>query len=681
MKIFLLFFLSLVLLNSCQRDRNTTWDTEYYTPIASGELSLANILKDSSIKTNSDNSLNLHLEKTIYELEPTTISVPDTVITSVFNLQSLIISDRVISNKVTLFDINPAFGLMHGTYQSLPAQTLKDVAEEKIDASDFFETAKVKTGFLDMTINNELEVEIVKVVIELRNEIDNSVVATKTFNNIPPFGSQSDSIPLDGKTINADLIGVIEELSIAATTSPILIDAGKGVEMILGIRDLKPFSAIAAFPTQNIMEQDEGVVLEMGDGELKKILVKSGQMKIDFFTNVRENMTINFEIPSLTSPDGKVLKETIPIVGASPGTPVKETRVYNLAGYWMDYRGKDPEVTDTVNTFHQILYVTLEASGRKLPMSLEDSVYMYYGITDIVPEYALGYFGSTDNESGNESVIFEEFDALKGDIELDDATVKLKVTNALGAVGLLDIKHIRSFNRNTKKAVELKSTAIPNPINVVPARANPLRPTVSEYKLTKDNSNIVDFISNLPSEIRYNVNLKINPGGNTSNYTDFLYSDSKTSVSLEVDVPLRFSTTGLTMSDTVEFDYPDEEKVDNVKSANLYLQVENGFPFQVEPMLLLLAADGSIQDTLLGSGESVAPANIDNLTGDVISNSNSTITVKVPASKLHLLKSTKNILIRARIKTPDAMQGKATMRSTYSIKMKLVSDFVYEMGL
>ena len=680
MKNILLFFLSLVLLSSCKRDRSTTWDTEYYAPIATGELSLANLLKDSSIKTNSDNTLNLRFNKTIYELEPTTISVPDTVITSVFNLQSLIISDRTITNKVTLGQINPAFALLNGTFQNLPAQSLTDVANEKIDASDFFETAKVKTGFLDMAINNELGVEVVKVVVELRNEVDNSIVVTQVFNNIPPFGSQSHSIPLDGKTIYADLIGVIKELSTAATTSPILIDVTKGVEMVLGIRDLKPYSAIAAFPTQNIMEQDEGIVLEMGDGELKKILVKSGQMKIDFFTNVRENMTIYFKVPSLTK-DGVALEETIPVVGASPGTPVQETRIYDLAGYWMDYRGKNPEITDTVNTFHQILYVTIDSSGRKIPMSLEDSVYMYYGITDVVPEYALGYFGSSENPTGNESVIFEEFNTLKGDIELDDATVKLKVTNALGAAGLLDINSISSYNRFTKKDVVLNSTVIPNTVSVVPARANPLRPWVSEYELTKDNSNIVDFISNLPNEIRYNVNLKINPNGNTSNYKDFLYSDSKTSVSLEVDVPLKLSTSGLTMSDTVEFEYPDEEKVENVKSANLYLQIENGFPFEVEPMILLLAADGSIQDTLLASGESVAAANIDNLTGDVLSRTNSTLTITVPSSKLHLLKSTKNILISARIKTPDAMQGKATIRSTYSIKMKLVSDFVYEMGL
>jgi hypothetical protein len=680
MKNFLLFFLSFVLLSSCKRDRNTTWDTEYYAPIASGELSLANVFKDSSIKTNSDNTLNLRFNKTIYELEPTTISVPDTVITSVFNLQSLIISDRTITNKVTLGQINPAFALLNGTFQNLPAQNLTDVANEKIDASDFFETAKVKTGFLDMAINNELGVEVVKVVVELRNEVDNSVVVTQVFNNIPPFGSQSHSIPLDGKTIHAALLGVIKELSTAATTSPILIDVTKGVEMVLGIRDLKPYSAIAAFPTQNIMEQDEGIVLEMGDGELKKILVKSGQMKIDFFTNVRENMTIYFKVPSLTK-DGVAIEETIPVVGASPGTPVQETRIYDLAGYWMDYRGKNPEITDTVNTFHQILYVTIDSSGRKIPMSLEDSVYMYYGITDVIPEYALGYFGSSENPTGNESVIFEEFNTLKGEIELDDATVKLKVTNALGAAGLLDINSISSYNRFTKKDVVLNSIVIPNTVSVVPARANPLRPWVSEYELTKDNSNIVDFISNLPNEIRYNVNLKINPNGNTSNYKDFLYSDSKTSVSLEVDVPLKLSTTGLTMSDTVEFEYPNEEKAENVKSANLYLQIENGFPFEVEPMILLLAADGSIQDTLLASGESVAAANINNLTGDVLSSKNSTITITVPRSKLHLLKSTKNILISARIKTPDAMQGKATIRSTYSIKMKLVSDFVYEMGL
>jgi len=681
MKNIFLFFLSLVLLTSCKRDRNTTWDTEYLTPIASGELSLVNLLKDSTVKTNSDNSLNLQLDKVIYELEPTRIEIPDTVITSVFNLETLIISDRTISQKVTLFDINPAFALLHGTTQNLPPQNLTDVANEEIDASDFFETAIIKTGFLDMTINNELPVEVTKVVVELRNKNDNSVVVTQTFNNIPPFGSYTESASLDGKTIQKDLIGVIKELVTAGTTSPVLIDVGKGVEMVLGIRDLKPFSAIAAFPTQNVIEQDEGLILEMGDGELKKVLVKTGQMKIDFFTNVREDMTIYFKVPSLTLNDIPIEK-TYKVKGASPGTPVQITEVFNLAGYWMDYRGKDPEVTDTVNTFHQILYVTIDSSGRKIPMSLEDSVYMYYGITDIVPAYAEGYFGSTENPTGNESVEFEEFGSLNGDVELDDATVRLKVTNALGTSGLLDINSISSYNTSTKKEVVLNSTIIPKTINVIPARANPLRPWVMEYELTKDNSNIVDFISNLPNELRYNVNLKVNPNGNISNYKDFLYCDTKTSVSLEVDIPLKISTTGLSLQDTVDFEYPiEEENLGNVKSANLYLKLENGFPFEVEPVLLLLAADGTVQDTLLAAGETVAAANIDNLTGDVLSKSNSTIAISVPGSKLDMLKSTSKIIIKARIKTPDAMQGKATIKSTYTISMKIVSDFVYEMGL
>lgn len=680
MKNWTVFVLVLLTFFSCKKDRGTTWDAEYLTPLATGELSIANLLKDSTIQENSDKSLNLVLDKTIYELEPTNIDVPDTVITSSFTLQSLIISDRIITQKVTLGQINPAFAFLNGTYQDIPSQNIQDAAEVPIDASEFFTTATVKTGFLDMTITNELPVNVAKVVMELYNESDKSVVVTETFTNIPAFGSSTRSVPLDGKTINAALIGSIKELVTDASNGKVLIDVTKGVEMKLGIRDLKAQSAIAAFPTQNIMEQDEGLVLEMGDAELKKIKVKTGQMKIDFFTSVRENMTIYFKVPSLTY-NGVAIEETIKVSGASPGSPVTATRTYDLAGYWMDYRGKNPEITDTVNTFHQILYVRLDSSGRKLPMSLDDSVYMYYGITDIVPEYALGYFGSTENPTGDASTVFEEFKVLNGEVELEDATVKLKVTNALGAGGVLDINSIKSYNSNTQKEVILNSTVIPDRVNIVPARAEPLRPWVTEYVLDKSNSNIVDFIGNLPDELGYNVNLKINPNGNTSNYTDFLYSNSVTKVSMEVEIPLRFSTTGLTLNDTVDFNYPEEKQADYVKSANLFLHLENGFPFDVEPRIIMLNDNGVELGVLLDGGESVASGAVDGATGEVISSNNSSITIAVPKDKLELLKATKQVVLQAKIKSPDNVTEKTTLRSNYFIKMKLISDFVYEMGL
>ena len=78
-----------VCINSCKKDKQTQWDTEMLIPIATTNLSLQNLVKDTSVvKTNPDNSLTLALNKTLYELNLANlvVNIPDTSIGQKFGL-------------------------------------------------------------------------------------------------------------------------------------------------------------------------------------------------------------------------------------------------------------------------------------------------------------------------------------------------------------------------------------------------------------------------------------------------------------------------------------------------------------------------------------------------------------------------------------------------------------------
>ena len=75
---------------SCKKDLQPKpyWETSLLVPIAKSDLSLGNIVGDTLIKTNSDSSLQLVYESTIYSLKPGdgAFQIPDTAIKGNYNL-------------------------------------------------------------------------------------------------------------------------------------------------------------------------------------------------------------------------------------------------------------------------------------------------------------------------------------------------------------------------------------------------------------------------------------------------------------------------------------------------------------------------------------------------------------------------------------------------------------------
>jgi hypothetical protein len=673
----ILFTSFLILLISCTKDRDTSWDSEYLVPIAETTIEVEDLLEGDFLVEKSDNSLHLIHEQVIYSLKDESFIIPDTVITKSFTLDQLVVSDKTIQQKITLGQINPALAILHGTTQNIPAQNMTNIDPVPVDASKFFQTATVESGFLDISIENELPVNLAKVVLELRNENDNSVIATETFTDISPGNTKSSSIPLDDKTINASLVGQIMELNTDPSPGPVLIDITKGAVITMSIRDLKTKSAIAAFPDQVVMEQDDPITMDFGDAQVKWLKVKSGTLRVDLYTSIRENLNIFFKVPSAKK-NGISIEDNIVVPGATPGNPVHRTRDFDMAGYWIDYRGKDPEITDTVNTFHQILRVSLDSSGRQLPMSLDDSVSAYYGLIDIVPDYAIGYFGQSENNTGDETVIFDEFSTINGQIDFKDVDVSLKVSNAVGAGGTLKVNSISSYNSERKEEVNLITNAIPSTIQIVPALAEPLRPWEVEYKLDPGNSNINDFIGNLPDRLNYNIDLTINPNGNISNYKDFIYSESETKVSMSMDIPLNFRTSGIVIRDTVDLEISSEEENDKIKEGVLFLHIENGIPLELETAVILLNEDGTISDTLLDFGQPVSAATPDGTNPQITTPTKSIITIDVPPSKADILNNSTRVILQVRLKTPGSSTEHTKLYSGHSVKMKLIADFIYE---
>lgn len=89
--LWLIIIVALIVMPSCKKGQSTEWNTQLLIPIASTNLSLQNLVKDSSLVVNKDSSLTLAYQSSLYQfnLANQIIKIPDTAIGQKFTLDSL----------------------------------------------------------------------------------------------------------------------------------------------------------------------------------------------------------------------------------------------------------------------------------------------------------------------------------------------------------------------------------------------------------------------------------------------------------------------------------------------------------------------------------------------------------------------------------------------------------------
>lgn len=671
-----LFLLLTVLVFACKR-QVTRWDVKGLVPLFRTEMSLGDIDNNYLKNTSGDSSYQLVYDNLVYTGKLLEVKVPDTTINTSFTLKKLKLLDREVTQKVTLGQINPAFIFLDGMTVDVPAQDQSGLAPVNIDASEFFETATFDSGYLDIYIRNELPVSVSRIEFELRNADDNSLIGADVFLNIPENGSAVKSIDLAGKTVRKSLKGVITRLVTDASNGQVLIDAKKGVNITLSVRQLRPNSAVAAFPSQTVIDQDQGLVMDMGGPQIKYFKVKSGKLHIQLETTIAENMSMDFRIPSATK-NGQDIKRWITLPGSVDGSKVVKTEVIDMAGYLLDFRGKNPDVDDTVNTFHQILKVYLDSSGRKVKITLKDSIRIYYRLDELIPEYAIGYFGNTTNPSGDGFSAFELFKGLSGNISLQKFDASILIRNSVGARGGITVNKLEGENVFSGNKIALTSTtALNSQILVLPPSFVRDDYTETEINLTESNSNIKSFMENLPQKIHYNIDIETNPSGNISAWKDFIFDNSRVEIYLRLQTPASFSIGGLVMRDTQFLDFGELKQPERLKSATLLLEIENGFPFEVALDLVLLDANMMrLDDVVFDQGNIIRPAS-GGIYGPGVSTS-TRMSIGIPREKMEAFRKAKYIGIKANVK------GGATNKkiyNSYKLIIRVNGQFEYEANL
>ena len=709
--IFLYISIFILFLTGCKKDiSKPQWDVEVLTPLLKSEIGIMNIIPDSISTINSDSSISLVFSNFLYGMNlDDSFQIPDTSLSYTTKLDNINLDDISVSDRTSLGDIalnDQANGngdlytlIMNahntGTQATITPITQQNYTDLVVDATDYFQTISLEEGYIDISIDNQLPIDITNVILELKNEISGTVIVQDTFLIIPSFSAVTHTHSLAGKTVEGILLGnlIIES---PGSTGDVTIDTSMAMITNITVRDIKISSATAIFPNQEIVNQVDETSLDNPNIQLTKTKIKSGFINIQVFNTIAENLSFDFELLSATKNGSSLaISGNIP---AANGSASSYTTSKNLAGYDLNLQGIgfieqtqgdlngngyiDP---DTVNTFYQKLIGRIDSSGNLVTISLSDSIYILTEFIDIVPEYAEGYLGQMKfNETGSSDFEFDNI-FYEANININQAIFSLSVRNQIGIESELIINELKASNTINNIDILLNTSSIANPF-YVSKPYNPFSvsvnviPSVTNLEINHNNSNITDLLNIYPDKLSYNVDITTNPNnsplGNT-NFDDFIYYGDSITTYLNAEIPLSIIAENLILSDTIDFDLSAED-IKDVNSGNLILYVDNGFPIQSKIQLYLINESNIIFDSLMVQTETIYAANINSL-GKVDLPLRTKITIPTSNNKLNTLTTINKMIIRAEFKTmPNSTHVK--LYDYYKMKFKIIADFNYKIN-
>lgn len=617
-------FLGIVLI-ACNKEKfdfkKTSFDAEFTptlgVPLVYGSITLGNIVDEipdtlEFYDTPTDPDLRIklfhHLDTTVtpYDL----IDYPQIEeIVKEFEIGEISLDDQEASYDISFEDFLDYFPdeadnfFKNNDGATINTDDYYHIEDKRDPVPDFnsFDWVTFSKGHCKVKATNNYPVPVKFKVQLISNgavlgEIDFTKPADKW---IEPTQTLSDTFSLAGKTFeNGKLEYRLTEMQIKGTTIT-TIDYDSDLTLSATVKDVVISSGRAVIPSQFLSMDTTSffTVDTYKDRKLHHIEIETGSLDISANASIVQNLKLVIGLPSVTR-DGKEFKDSVVLKkGVQTFTNI------DLANTKIDLQ-QNPD--QRWNSLPFTVGYHIEATNGKVEFQSVDKVSFTISNNEKVTfSYVDGNFGNDFEEFSDEEVEydFDEFlkNYEKGKIVFTDPKLKFDIYNSIGVSGKFNLKlegvgidgDKMSLFTPDVKVVDINGPALADKDNFVPSH--------DSLHLTRETSNIVDFISILPEYLRFNGNFQLNsnypadlPGDSTIN---FLYDTSKFRVNASAEIPMEFYINDLVLSEEFAFGLPDD--VEELESLKIYLWEENHFPFDIKvSMVMLDTVEGIVLDTL-----------------------------------------------------------------------------------
>ena len=624
----LLILILMCLIFSCKHDlEKIEWQNDILVPVAHSDIDINKLFNDSSIEqsTNNEGLITLVFQDDFANLNlDTLLSINTIADEQSTTLDSVTFLDVVISDTATIGEAITQIPLgtlllPNGSTNQIP--DLPGVASNdtiNVNASQYFETMTLYKGDLIVEFFNGYPTDVSNVSLSLINASSQNLIAEFQFPIIYSGTSETDTFSVAGQTLDENIIAIIHNMDVNQSNGPVLINYNDAIITKITVSDIGIIEATAFFPEQQITDKLAEHSFDMGSAQIKEIGIKEGTVSINVLSTL-PNGKIIYNIPSLKKNGISFSTENI-----VPQTINGEITTYefDFSGYILDLTGQDGRIGgDTINTIYTESYSYIDSTGELEYINQTDSFYSFIEF-NIIPEYAIGYLGQDTIEIGPNEKEIKIFDKItSGSISLEQAHLYFNINNYIGAEGALVFKQLNIQNTNTGNTINggvdvISGNSIIGHEYLI-ERADLINntPLISPHttNILLDAKNMLEIMPNL---LTTHLDYRINPNG-PQIIDDFLYPDKPINASLNLEIPLNFSTNNLTLIDTLSF-----SSINNKNIEKLYLTVDNGFPFSANLELLIIDQYDNILDTLFQNTISEGIINED---GMVIEQSTTTL--------------------------------------------------------
>lgn len=691
--LYLVSALILLTVYGCKK-KDGSWQTDVLLPIASTELTISNLVGDSLVSVNADNSLNLVYKNSIFSFDFSNylLEIPDTGVSKIFRLDSLKLPQQRFS---TVFSLGALCRQMiaagggsaflgntiisrHGGTLNVLALTGLSVPPTNYDASLYFKDLDLIQGWMDGWVKNGFPVAIKNLHFQVRNLTSGVVVVDDYIDSIPARDSLYRLYNLGGKHVEGSFtFEVINFDTPGSYGVPVPIDTNDLFELNFRIFGLKASSATAVFPSIDILTSTEDVTQNIpGGAKLTYIEAEEGILHVVINSSVQEGLNLTYKLEGAYDKDGRPLVVYTFVPPAPIGALSSVNRTYDLKGYSIDLTGK---YHNTFNTYTQTIAARIDSSGILRTITSSDSLRISFYLEKIKPKLIKGYAGNDTISVGPASTAFNFLGALKsGTIGLNDVKLSLNIENGIGVNGILNISDF-TVKKGASAVSLVAPTVMNHDISVSKATEFPYAPSNTDILLNKSNSNIKNLFELLPNNLEYAMKVYVNPSGDDGTYQDFVNASSRLNVNLNMEIPLNLVANNLTLIDTMDFALGSTiEQIQSIKSGALNLIANNGYPLQATLTYIIYDDNFKVIDTLVNKYE-IQAADL-NTSCKVGAEKRSVCKIPINESKTELLKQGKKAIIIAKLSTMNnqsSCDDHLKIYSDYTLKLKLTGEFEY----
>ena len=412
-----------------------------------------------------------------------------------------------------------------------------------------------------------------------------------------------------------------------------------------------------------IITQNQNYSVETNGTGLRMVKVKSGQMIVHVKSYVNAYLHPSFTLYNVSEVYGNNTDVDFALTPGSASAPTEGYYTIDMSNKYVVLSGTSGFDYNKLST-HLEIKTEQNTTADQNTIYGQDSVRFELLMSDIVIDYAKGYFGN-DTYSFNETFnLAESANMPTGLLELDQASFGFHVTHKMGFDGKLKIDNVMGLNTYMNTGVQLTGGNLYNPFFITRSIDNGGTPSVSNYdiNLNEGNSNITSFMGSLPYSVLFTGSLQLNPFGNVSDGNDFFYSDQLTEAKLVVDVPLRLAASDLTLRDTLNV----EVTTDAVRVSSLTLDIQNAFPMEWKLNLTTLGGAVVATDLNVPSGNSIDALALA---------SSSTLVIPISEAQWNAIKSEGKLIMQVISNTPSFPQL-VNLYNSYFLDMRVKAGVV-----